>query len=466
MTIVGIGPANYRGTVDIGLGTDFWLPITAPAMTILRALPHDIPMFVSSSARRRPWRRPAAWMCSQAAWPSIRDISPEGESLGTGITVVPTTDVRIHPQADRPIMALASLVLVVVSLVLAIACSNLATLLLVRGAARAKEVAVRLALGARRSQLVRHLLIESLLISLAGGIAGCILAWWTLQALQGVELPITVDLTVDYRVLAFAIVLSLVTGVVFGLAPALEATKVDLLSTLRDEGLQRIDHRRLTLKNALIVMQVSISVLLLGVTSIFLQQAAATGAVRVGYAVEGVAMIETDVRFAGYSAGAAANVYDELLRRIAAVPGVQSAALLNGLPMRTAGMPIAVEGAAGDTGSPGNPSMIWAGPGFFETLRIPLLHGRVFDARDRADTPRVAVISERMARQYFGAVNAVGRRFRLENDPNSWTEVIGVVRDTGTELRRRRPRSNRAAVLQLVHPVRRAADHGRRADVG
>ena len=225
--------------------------------------------------------------------------------------------------------------LVIVGLVLAIACSNLATLLLVRGAARTKEISVRLAMGATRRQLVRHLLTESLLLSLAGGIAGCILAWWTLRALQGVELPVTVDLTVDYRVLAFAMALSLVTGVAFGLAPALKATRVDLLPALRDEGVPPIDHRRLTLKNALIVVQVAVSVLLLGGTSIFLQQLAATRERRVGYAVDGVAMLETDARFAGYPAAAAVNVYDELLRRIAAVPGVQSAALSYGLPMES-----------------------------------------------------------------------------------------------------------------------------------
>ena len=287
-------------------------------------------------------------------------------------------------------------------------------------------------MGATRPQLVRHLLTESLLLSLAGGVAGCILAWWRMQALQGIDLPVTVDLTLDYRVLAFAIALSLVTGVAFGLAPALTATRVDLLPTLRDEGLQPIDHRRLTPKNALIVVQVAISVLLLGGTSIFLQMLAATRALRVGYAVDGVAMLETDVRYGGYSAVATGNAYDELLRRIAAVPGVESVALSRGLPMRIENVPIVVEGAAGDTGSPLTPGRIWAGPGYFETLRIPLLNGRVFDARDRADTPRVAVITETMARQYFGAVNAVGRRFRIETGPSSWTEVIGVVRDTGT----------------------------------
>jgi predicted permease len=441
VTIVGIGPANHRGTLDVGLVTDFWLPITAlremNPMAMREVPTIYAPLFVKGRLHEGATVAQATVAMDvlarrlEAEFPDL--FRAEGEfALGTGITVIPTTDVRIHPQADVPIMALASLVLVIVGLVLAIACSNLATLLLVRAAARAKEISVRLAMGATRRQLVRHLLTESLLLSLGGGIAGCILAWWAVHALQGVELPITVDLTLDHRVLAFAIALSLVTGVAFGLAPALKATKVDLLPTLRDEGLQPIDHRRLTLKNALIVVQVAVSVVLLGGTSIFLQQLAAIRALRVGYAVDGVAMLETDVRFAGYSAAAAGNVYDELLRRIAAVPGVQSAALSYGLPMRTASAPIVVEGVASDTKPPGDPSMVWAGPGFFETLRIPLLHGRVFDARDRAGTTSAAVITETTARQYFGAVDAVGRRFRIGNEPNPWTEVIGVVRDTGT----------------------------------
>jgi predicted permease len=254
-----------------------------------------------------------------------------------------------------------------------------------------------------------------------------------MQALQSIELPFTVDLTLDYRVLAFAVALSFATGVAFGLAPALKATKVDLLQTLRDEGLQPVDARRLTLKNGLIVVQVAVSVLLLGGASIFFQLLDATRSHRVGFAVTGVAMLETDLRLAGYSETAARNVHDNLLRRIQAIPGVESAALLRGLPMDVDGVaPIVVDRATGEKGSEVEAAMIEAGPGFFDTLRIPLLYGRVFDARDRADTPRVAVITDRMARQYFDAVDAVGRRFRLQNDPNSWTEVIGVVRDPGT----------------------------------
>ena len=442
VTIIGVGPANHRGTLEVGLGTDFWLPITAAPAMLPYVSVRNVPTIIAPLLVKARLRNSATVSQAKAAMDVLaRRLAAEypeqfrnrGEfAMGPGITVIPSTDVRVHPQADVPFMALASLVLVIVGLVLAIACSNLATLLLVRGAARAKEVSVRLAMGATRRQLVRHLLTESLLLSLAGGIAGFVLAWWAMRALQAIDLPFRIDLSLDYRVLAFAIVLSLVTGVAFGLAPAFKATKIDLLPTLRDEGLQPLDSRRLTLKNAFIVVQVAVSVLLLGGTSIFLQATAATRALRVGYAVDGVAMLETDWRFAGYSESAAKTAHDDLLRRIEAIPGVESAALLRGLPMASTGMSIVVDSATGQPGSEVEFHMLEAGPGFFDTLRIPLLYGRVFDARDRADSPRVAVITEAMARKYFGGPDAVGRRFRLQVDPNSWTEVIGVVRDTGT----------------------------------
>jgi predicted permease len=440
VTVIGIGPANHRGTVDVGLGTDAWVPITAlPSMaqfaSTRNATTIIAPLFVKARLRDgvtvAQARTAMDILGRRLVAENPEQFKRSGEfAVGPGFTVVPSTDVRIHPQADVPFMALASLLLTIVGLVLAIACSNLATLLLVRGAARAKEVSVRLAMGATRRQLVRHLLTESVLLSLAGGVAGCVLAWWAMGALQAIELPFRVDFTLDYRVLAFAIALSLVTGVAFGLAPALKATKVDLLQTLRDEGLQPLDHRRLTLKNALIVFQVAISVLLLGGTSIFLQQMTATRELRVAFAIDGVSMLETDLRFAGYSESAAKAVYEDLLRRIEVIPGVESAALLRGLPMGRNGVPIVIDGD--DDQQVAAATMIEAGPGFFDTLRIPLLHGRVFDSRDRADTPRVAVVSDAMAKKYFGTVNAVGRRFRLANDADSWTEVIGVVRDPGT----------------------------------
>jgi putative ABC transport system permease protein len=434
--IVGVGPAGHRSTIDIGIVTDFWLPISSlPALgappRALERRPEEAALLVKARLRDG-----VTVVQAQAAMrilgARLASEYPK-EDPGKGIAVFASSDVRVHPQMDGLLATIASLLLVVVGLVLAIACSNLATLSLVRGAARAKEVSVRLALGATRGQIVRHLLAESVLLAMAGGVAGCVLAWWAIRLLTTVELPIAVDVSLDYRVLTFALVLSIVTGVAFGLTPALRATRIDLLSTLRGEGeTGSSERRRLTLKNALVVAQVAVSVVLLGGTSLFLQMLGASRATRAGFAIDGVAMLQTDPRYAGYAAIDARNVYAELQRRIAALPGVQSAVLNRGLPMQATGVAVVVDSAAAADRSALTAAGIWAGPGYFELLNIPVLYGRAIDERDRQDTPRVAVISEGMARQYFGAVNAVGRRLRLEQDPDRWMEVIGVVRDTGT----------------------------------
>jgi predicted permease len=442
VTIVGVGPAGHRGTINLGIVTDFWLPISslpalgAPARTLERR-PEEAAFLVK--ARLRDGVTVAQAQAAMRILGSRLASEYPKEDPGKGITVFASSDVRIHPQMDGLLRAVASLLLAVVGLVLAIACSNLATLLLVRGTARAKEVSVRLALGATRGQLVRHLLTESLLLSVAGCITGCILAWWAIRSLSALDLPIVVDLTLDYRVLLFAIAISFLTGVAFGLAPALKATRIELVPTLRGDGEGHSpDHRWFTLKNALVMVQVAVSVLLLGGTSFFLQMLSASQTGRAGFAVDGVAILETDARYAGYSAAPASNAYEEIRRRVSAIPGVQSAVLTRGLPMQTVGVPVVVEGAAAgpDTGSR-RAGAIWAGPGHFDMLHIPVLFGRALDERDRRDTPRVAVISEAMARQYFGADNtasAVGRRFRLEQEPNanSWIQVVGVARDSGT----------------------------------
>ena len=230
VTIVGVGPAGHRGTINIGIVTDFWLPISslpalgAPPRTLERR-PEEAAFFVK--ARLRDGVTVAQAQAAMRILGTRLASEYPKEDPGKGIAVFASSDVRIHPQMDGLLRAVASLLLVVVGLVLAIACSNLATLLLVRGTARAKEVSVRLALGATRGQLVRHLLTESLLLSLAGCITGCILAWWAIRSLGALDLPVVVDLSLDYRVLIFAVAISLVTGVAFGLAPALKATRIE-----------------------------------------------------------------------------------------------------------------------------------------------------------------------------------------------------------------------------------------------
>ena len=434
VTIVGVGPAGHNGTLNIGIVTDFWLPISSVSALgapprVLERRAEEAAFFVK--ARLRDGVSVAQAQASMNILGARLASEYPAEDPGKGITVFATRDVRVHPQMDAVLRGIAFVLLGVVALVLAIACSNLATLLLVRGAARAKEVSVRLALGATRGQLVRHLLMESLLLSTAGGVAGCILAWWAIRWLGTIDLPIVVDLSLDYRVLAFAVGLSLVTGVAFGLAPALKATRIDLVPTLKDEGETRsADGRWLTLKNSLVVFQVALSVALLGGTSIFLQMLSASRDQRVGFAIDGVAMIETDARYAGYSSTEAGLVVEDIRRRVLAIPGVQSAVLSRGLPMQVTGTRVVIEGAT--EGRPVAAGWIWAGPGYFDMLRIPILYGRAIDERDRRDTPGVAVISEAMAQRYFGIANAVGRRFRFEQDANAWFEVVGVAPNTGT----------------------------------
>jgi len=434
VTIVGVAPAGHNGSLNLGIVTDFWLPISslvalgAPPRALGRR-PDEAALLVK--ARLRDGVTVAQ---AQAAMQNLgKRLAADypNEDPGKGISVYASTGVRVHPQMDAALAPLATVLFAVVAIVLAIACSNLATLLLVRGAARAKEVSIRLALGATRAQLVRHLVTESVLLSAAAGVAGCLLAWWGIRSLTAFELPISVDLALDYRVLTFALAISLVTGIAFGLAPALKSTRIDLVPALHDATETRSPERRwLTLKNALVTFQVAVSVALLGGTSVFLQMLSASRAQRGGFAIDGVAMIETDTRYAGYSVTQAARVGDEIRRRVAAIPGVQTAVLSRGLPMQPTGTRLEIEGAAG--GEPVVAGGIWAGPGFFDALRIPVLYGRALDERERRDTPRAAVVSETMARQYFGEVNAVGRRFRYDEDSSGWFEIVGVARDTGT----------------------------------
>lgn len=433
--IVGVGPVDHRGSFNVGVVTDFWLPIESlhafGMSEVLVRHPREAVLLVQ--ARMAPGVTVDQVQAAMSVLGARFAADYPDEDPGRGIQVIRSTDVRVHPQLDGPLIAVVSIVLGVAGLVLAIACANLVTLLLVRGAARAREISIRLAIGATRAHVTRQLLTESMLLTLIGGSVGCLLSWWGVQWLRTLDLPFVVDIALDGRVLTFAIVVSLATGVACGLAPAMSATRVDVLPSLRGEGIAG-GGKRLTQRNALIAFQVSMSVLLLGCAVPFLQWAAAERARPVGYAVDGVAMIETDSRFSGASPDRRRAVLDEVLARVAALPEVRAVTLTRGLPMQPTGQRVLVEGvdANRETGRPAR--SLWAAPGFHETLDIPLLRGRTFDTRDQLETPRVAVISETMAREYFAGMDAVGRRFRLESAAESWIEVIGIARDAGAEL--------------------------------
>jgi predicted permease len=352
VTIIGIGPEDHNSVVNAGLVTDFWVPITA--LLAIGEHPRSLDRrppeaFFLVKARLRDGKTIAE---AQVAMDGLgRRLAADypNEDPGKGIVVFSSRNVRIHPQVDTIVTPLASILLIIVGLTLAIACSNLATLLLVRGASRSKEVSVRLALGATRGQIVRHLLMESLILAVAGGAAGCVLAHWAVTSLSSMSLPILVDLRLDYRVLGFTLLLSLVTGVAFGLAPALKATRIDLLPTLRDEGTPlSLERQWFSLKNALLVFQVAMSFVLLSGTGMFLEYLLAARQQDVGFQVKGIAMLETDVRYGGYPAAQVDAVYEQLRQRVAAIPGVQRAALQLNSPIGLTGAgPMVIERGIG-----------------------------------------------------------------------------------------------------------------------
>ena len=446
VTIIGIGPQGHNNTLNAGIVTDFWLPVSS--MPALGEAPYSLdrrppePAFFVK-ARLREGKTVAE---AQVAMDNLgRRLAADypTEDPGKGIAVFSSGDVRVHPQIDALLAPIATVLLIIVGLTLAIACSNLATLLLVRGASRSKEVSVRLALGATRGQIVRHLVMESLILSVAGGIAGCVLAYWTVASLSSLGLPILVDVRLDYRVLGFTLVLSLLTGLAFGLTPALKATRIALLPTLRDEGGSlSLERHWFTLKNALLVFQVVMSFVLLAGTGLFVQFLLSAQHQDVGFTVKGVALLETDMRYGGYvgdQSQAAYRTASTTHRGASRCRASHPAARLSNVAHR----PVRDRARQGISrllsefrgAARGGLWWLWAGPGYFDALRIPVLRGRVFDERDRLDTPRVAVISADTAVRYFGSLDAVGRRFRLENEPSSsWFEVIGVVKQTTPDV--------------------------------
>lgn len=446
VVVIGVGPEGHNSGYWNAIGTDFWLSI--PTMLAFddstNGLERDTreAPFLVQARLRDDVSVPQAQAAMTTLGTRLASEYPE-EDPGRGISVVRSDTVRIHPEFDGPVVAIAWLLMVVVGLVLAIACTNLATWLLVRGLSRAKEVSVRLALGATRGQLVRHLLVESTLLAGAGGAVGGLMAVWAISLVTLMDLPFNVDVSLDYRVLGFTLTLSLVTGVAFGLAPALRATRITLTPALRGEGDSPPSGRRaLTLKNVLVVSQVALSCVLLVGAGLFLQWLAAMETTDVGFPVDGLAFVETDAGLAGYAPDQASGLYETWRSRVAAQPGVESATLAAGPPTGGLDGPFSTREIEVAGYVPGEDEFIWgqwswAGPGYFETLGLPPLYGRTFTRFDQPGTPGVAVINEVMARRYFGTPNAVGGRFRVVERPGETEasdqvelEVVGVVPDT------------------------------------
>ena len=339
------------------------------------------------------------------------------------------------------------ILMAITGVVLLIACANLANFLLFRSTGRQKEIAVRLAIGASRRRLLRQLLVESLILSALGGLAGLILAFWSDQALISLYLSDSAALGIstapDLRILVFTLLVTGLTGVAFGLAPALQSTKPDLTTTLKDEAGSVVAGARSNWRRGLVAVQVAVSIVLLVGAGLFLHTLANLRGVNPGFPIERLVGFELNPWLSGYSIEQSKAFYQRLTDELRSVPGVQSVALattrrLNGDEWDST---LTVEGySLPERGDPAQGYMDKISPGYFATLGVPMISGREFTASD--DRPlkpgedldaaaRVAIINESFARHYFPGRDPIGRHIGFGSDPGTKTtmEIIGIVKD-------------------------------------
>ena len=322
-----------------------------------------------------------------------------------------------------------------VGLVLLIASANVANLLLARGAARSRELAIRSALGAGRGRLIRQLLTESLALSLAGAALGALLGAWAVSALPLVapdDLPRLSEIRLDPLVLLFTLAAGMATGLVFGIAPALQATRQSLSGAASDAS-RGSSTRHGRLRGGLVVVEVALAVVVLVGAGLLGRSLQRRLTVEKGFRPEGVTTFNLNVFELGDDAATRARATADVVRRIGALPGVASAGAGSALPPKTAqrGTQFDVEGRTFAESEDRSAYFVAATPGLFSTLRTRILAGREFTDADRADAPPVAVVSRSLARRLFPDGSAVGRRLRVLNpdDKGAWREIVGVVED-------------------------------------
>ncbi|HEV2883527.1 MAG TPA: ABC transporter permease [Pyrinomonadaceae bacterium] len=322
------------------------------------------------------------------------------------------------------------MLMVIVVLVLLIACANVGNLLLSRAAARQAEISLRQALGASRGRLVRQLLTESLLLAVVGGIAGIVLAQWGVSVLVA-KLAATspLDVKPDATVLLFTLGVSLVSGVLFGIAPALRATKIDLSSALKEKS-ARGRKRRLNLGSVLVVAQVAVSLILLVAAGLFARSLIKLQNEDLGFNRDNVLLASVDTRLAGYKPEELSNVYRQLYDRLSALPNVRSATIASYSPMAgtSTNSSVTVRGYTPAKGENMNVADIFVGPKFGETLGVPLLMGREIGLQDTPASTRVGVVNQAFAQSYFPNQNPIGRRITFEEDSDKDDfEIVGVI---------------------------------------
>ena len=448
-TVVGVAPESFGGTVP-GLSSDLW--VAAARVADVEPAGQNLNQG-ARQGKSRLEHRGYRWMFLKGRLKpgvSLEQAESRLQALAAGLAaeypetnegrevqLVRTSSVRLHPSLDQALAPAASVLMGAVGLVLLIACANLANMLLSRATSRQREIAIRLALGAERARLVRQLLTESLLLSILGGALALLMATWTTRLILAYQPPmpfsVSVDLQIDGRVVIFNVAVSLLAALAFGLLPALQASRPDLVPALK-EGISGAQgpERRFGLRQVLVVVQVAISLVLLVAAGLLGRSFMTANAMDVGFDHDQVAAVWMHPGALGYDLEKSEGIYRRILERVRALRGVESAALADRVPMSLNDnwTRVVVEG---HSRSDEDPSFLIDSasvePGYFATLGIPLVHGHDFDSGDTEEKPRVLIVTEAFAERFWDRTNVVGERVHLGSPEGPEAEIVGVVSD-------------------------------------
>ena len=441
LTIIGVAPPEFFGDA-VGTSTDVWIPVTMQA-SVMPGRPwlaqRKNISFLSLMGRRKPgvtegqaraavltlWRQilidEDGGQITEARRKQVMQSRRDVESGAKGFA-------QLRRQFSQPLFVLMT----VVGLVLLTGCLNVANLLLARATSRRREIGIRVSMGAKRSRLIRQLLTESLLLAAIGGVLGLAVAFVATKVLvtmvsTGNE-AIALSFPIDYRMLGFTAAISLLTGLLFGLAPAVRATQVSLFETLKEGGRSMSSGHGTSAARALVVAQVGVSLALLIGAALFLKTLYNLKTQSVGYNPDHLVMMRVDPVSAGYRGDDVGRVCKTLLDRLAAVPGVTAATFSeNGLFSGTeSGGGVDVEGFTPRTPEDRNAYFDQIGPGYFTKIGIPMLLGRDMSEKDLPGAPRVTIISDTMAKFYFHDANPIGKNVKTGDFT---LEIVGVAHD-------------------------------------
>src|SRR5262245_18853921 len=433
-TVIGVAPEGFSGSC-VGLALDLWAPLMMSPQLSQMGDPLNWRdnhwLLVIGRLKDGVTFEQAQINAQNIAAQLAKDYPKDDEGIGATLFTL------INEPNGAGLMAPWFVVLMVVAgLVLLIACANVANLLLARAAGRGREMGIRVALGAGRGRLVRQMLTESLLLAVMGGAGGVLLAAWLSDAmsrmLPPMGFPLSLNLEWDYRVPGFALALTLLTVLAVGLVPALVATKVDPLVSIKNEaGAASSLMRRGRLRGALVVTQIAVSLVSLLCAGLFIRSLAEQRKANLGFDSDRALLVSMELFPSGYDEKRGVEFYRQLVARVAALPGIESASLSSQVPPNlfpgsSAGF--GIEGYTPRADEMINIEYEVVAPRYFQTMRIPLVEGRDFSDADNAQSAPVAIVNETMARRYWGQGRSpVGKRLRAIS--GKWRTVIGVARD-------------------------------------